>query len=243
MATEAGKRIIVALDFSELPPALEIADSIGPQVGMLKVGLELFNSVGPRAIEALRERGARVFYDSKFSDIPNTVAGAAAAATRLGVSMFNIHALGGLAMMSAARDAAERSSADAGLPTPAVIAVTVVTSLSEAQLQGELGIPSTPAEAAVRLARLASDAGLDGVVCSAHEIDAIKRVCGREFLAVTPGIRPEWAQAGDQARVATPREAFTAGADYLVIGRPITRATDPAQALQRVIREISGGAS
>jgi orotidine-5'-phosphate decarboxylase len=157
--------------------------------------------------------------------------------------MFNVHALGGLAMMSAARDAAERSSADAGLPTPAVIAVTVVTSLSETQLQGELGIPSTPTEAAVRLAGLARDAGLDGVVCSAHEIDAIKRACGREFLAVTPGIRPEWAQAADQARVATPREAFTAGADYLVIGRPITRASDPAEALQRVIGEMSGGAS
>jgi orotidine-5'-phosphate decarboxylase len=243
MVTEAGKRIIVALDFAELPLALEIADCVGPQVGMLKVGLELFNSVGTRAIEALRERGARVFYDSKFYDIPNTVAGAAAAATRLGVSMFNVHALGGLAMMSAARDAAERSSADMGLPAPAVVAVTVVTSLSETQLQAELGIPSTSTEAAVRLARLARDAGLDGVVCSAHEIDAIKRACGREFLAVTPGIRPQWAQAGDQARVATPREALTAGADYLVIGRPITRAPDPAEALERVITEMSAGAS
>ena len=157
--------------------------------------------------------------------------------------MFNVHALGGLAMMSAARDAADRSSVETGLPTPAVVAVTIVTSLGEPQLQAELGIPSTPTEAAVRLAHLARDAGLDGVVCSAHEIDDIKRVCGREFLAVTPGIRPQWAEAGDQARVATPREALTAGADYLVIGRPITRAPDPAEALQRVVTEMSASVS
>lgn len=235
---DASSRLIIALDFPELPPALALAERIGPQVGLLKVGLELFNSAGPPAIAALRERGARIFYDSKFCDIPNTVAGAAAAAARMGVTMFNVHALGGLKMMAAAREAAHRAAEDAGLPAPLVIAVTILTSLDDQQVQRDLGLPETASEAAVRLAALAQKAGLDGVVASVHEVPQIKRLCGDDFLTVTPGIRPAWAATGDQARVATPREALQAGSDYLVIGRPVTQSEDPQQAVSRIIREM-----
>jgi orotidine-5'-phosphate decarboxylase len=233
-------RVIVALDYSELAPALRMAELVGSRVGMLKVGLELFNSAGPAAITAIHEHGARVFYDAKLYDIPNTVAGAAAVVARLGVGMFNVHALGGVAMMAAARQAADAGARAAGLQPPLVIAVTIVTSLGDREVQKELGIPSTAGEAAVRLAQLAKEAGLDGVVASVHEVAAIKRSCGRDFVVVTPGIRPSWAVAGDQARVATPREALEAGADYLVIGRPITRADDPEAALEAILGQMSG---
>ncbi len=237
---DPGARLIIALDFAELPPALALAKRIGPRVGMVKAGLELFNSAGPEAITSLRELGFRVFYDSKFHDIPNTVAGAAAAAGRLGVTMLNVHALGGRAMMEAARDGACRGASEAGFSRPLVIAVTILTSLQESDLREEVGLPESPREAARRLAVVAREAGLDGVVCSAAEVQDIKHTCGREFLAVTPGIRPKWAPVGDQARLATPEQALAAGADYLVIGRPITRAADPAEALARMLEEMSG---
>jgi orotidine-5'-phosphate decarboxylase len=237
--TDARDRIIVALDYPDLSPALEMAALVGPRVGMLKIGLELFNSAGPPAIAALRERGARIFYDCKFSDIPNTVAGASAAAARMGVSMFNVHALGGVKMMVAAREAAHRAAEDAGLPPPFVIGVTIVTSLNDGEVQRDLGIPQSAREAALRLAVLSREAGLDGVVASADEVAEIKRACGMDFIAVTPGIRPSGAAIGDQARVATPEDALAVGSDYLVIGRPITRADDPAQALADILREMS----
>ncbi|MFB3882358.1 MAG: orotidine-5'-phosphate decarboxylase [Armatimonadota bacterium] len=236
--TDLRDRIIIALDYPELDPALRMAELIGARVGMLKVGLELFNSAGPPAIAAIRQRAARIFYDSKFLDIPNTVAGAAAAAARMGVSMFNVHALGGAAMMAAAREAAQKAASDAGLPVPLVIGVTILTSLGDREVQRELGLPSSASEAALRLAQLAKEAGLDGVVASVGEVPSIKRACGKDFLTVTPGIRPAWARLGDQARVATPREALEAGSDLLVIGRPITRADDPAAALEMVLREM-----
>ena len=235
-----GARLIIALDFAELPPALALAKEIGPRVGMVKVGLELFNSAGPGAIAALRELGFRVFYDSKFHDIPNTVAGAAAAAGRLGVTMLNVHALGGRAAMEAAREGACRGASEAGFGRPLVIAVTILTSLQESDLREQVGLPESPREAALRLAAGAREAGLDGVVCSVEEVRDVKRACGREFLAVTPGIRPTWAAAGDQARLATPDRALAVGADYLVIGRPITRAAEPGEALARILEEISG---
>jgi len=235
-----GARLIVALDFAELPPALALAEQIGPRVGMLKVGLELFNAAGPGAITSLRELGFRVFYDCKLHDIPNTVAGAAAAAGRLGVSMLNVHTLGGRAMMKAAREGAYRGAREGGLEVPLVIAVTILTSLEERDLREELGLPESPREAVLRLAGLAREAGLDGVICSVHEVQDIKRRCGRDFLAVTPGVRPMWAATGDQARFATPEQALAAGADYLVIGRPITRAARPAEALERILEEMAG---
>lgn len=230
--------LIVALDFSDLEPALAMAERVGSEVGMLKVGLELFNSVGPMAITRLRETGARIFYDAKLYDIPNTVAGAAAAAGRLGVSMLNLHALGGRAMMEAGREAAQRGAREAGFPAPLVIAVTIVTSLGDRELREELGLPEA-SQQVVRLASLAKAAGLDGVVASVHEVPEIKRACGTDFLTVTPGIRPRGAARGDQARVATPAEAIAAGADYLVIGRPITSAKDPREAVAGILREMT----
>src|SRR5574340_1235001 len=233
-------RLIVALDFPDLAPALKLASSLASQVGMMKVGLELFNAAGPRAIEEVRALGAEVFYDCKFYDIPNTVAGAAAAAARMGVRMFNVHALGGRAMMEAAKESAAKGAAQAGLPTPLVIGVTIVTSLGDQQLRDELGLRESSVEAVLRLALLAKSSGLDGVVASMHEVPEIKRVCGNEFLTVVPGIRPSWSEVGDQARVATPRAALAAGSDYLVIGRPITRADDPQQAVNRILEEMAG---
>ena len=238
-----GSRLIIALDFPQLEPALALARQIGPRVGMLKVGLELFNSAGPPAIESLRALGARIFYDCKFYDIPNTVAGAAAAAGRLGVSMLNVHALGGRAMMEAAREAALRGTAEAGFPPPLVIAVTIVTSLGERELRDELGLAESPDDLVLRLASLAKESGLDGIVCSVREVPDIKRACGADFLTVTPGIRPAWAAAGDQVRVSTPQEAIAAGADYLVVGRPVTRADDPPEALAKLLAEMTGPAT
>jgi orotidine-5'-phosphate decarboxylase len=238
-----GSRLIIALDFPQLEPALLLARQIAPRVGMLKVGLELFNSAGPPAIESLRAGGARIFYDSKFYDIPNTVAGAAAAAGRLGVSMLNVHALGGRAMMQAAKEGALRGAAEAGFPPPLVIAVTIVTSLGERELRHDLGLAGPPHDLVIRLASLAKESGLDGVVCSVREVPDIKRTCGPDFLAVTPGIRPTWAAAGDQVRVATPQDAIAAGADYLVVGRPVTRADDPAEALAKLLSDMTDRAS
>jgi orotidine-5'-phosphate decarboxylase len=231
-------RLIIALDYPELAPALAMARLIGPHVGLLKVGLELFNAAGPEAIRAACETGARVFYDAKLYDIPNTVAGAAAGAGRLGVSMLNVHALGGKAMMAAAKDAAARGAAEAGRPAPLVIAVTIVTSLGDTEVRDELGLPESAGEAALRLARLAQEAGLDGIVCSPHEVAAIKRLRGPDFVTVVPGIRPAGADRGDQIRVATPAQARAAGADYLVIGRPVTRAADPLQAVADIVAEM-----
>ena len=232
--------MIIALDYPALPPALEMARRLVGQVGMFKVGLELFNSAGPQVMGELRALGARVFYDAKFYDIPNTVAGAAAAAGRIGVSMVNVHALGGKAMMEAAKEAAAQGAVAAGFPAPLVIAVTVVTSLGDRELREEIGIPQPASEAALRLALLAKEAGLDGVVASVAEVREIKRVCGKDFVTVTPGIRPAGAERGDQVRVATPRQAAVAGSDYLVIGRPVTRAADPVEAVAAIVTEMSG---
>lgn len=235
--------LIIALDYPELGPALAMAQRLAGRVGMLKVGLELFSSAGPRAISALRDLGARVFYDAKLHDIPNTVAGAAAAAGRMGVAMLNVHALGGRAMMQAAKEAAARGAAEAGLPAPLVVGVTIVTSLGDEEVQNELGLRDSARDAVLRLACLAQEAGLDGVVASVHEVRQIKQTCGAGFLAVTPGIRPAWAQLGDQARAATPREAALAGSDYLVVGRPVTRAEDPEEAIAAILQEMRGAGS
>lgn len=235
---ESKERLIVALDYPDLPAALAMARRLADSAGMFKVGLELFNAAGPAAIESIRKLGPSVFYDSKLYDIPNTVAGAAAAIARMGVSMFNIHALGGTNMMAAARTAAVGAAAEAGLPPPLVIAVTIVTSLGDSEVRGELGLPEDASGAAVRLATLAREAGLDGVVASVREVAEIKRACGKKFLTVTPGIRPAWAAKADQSRVATPTEAIQAGSDYLVVGRPITQSDDPARSVSEILREI-----
>lgn len=228
-----GPRIIVALDFPDASPALELVTQLSPGQCRLKVGKELFTAAGPSLVETLAGRGFEVFLDLKYHDIPNTVAAACRRARDLGVWMLNVHALGGRRMMVAAREAC------GGPDAPLLIAVTVLTSLGAADLV-ELGIPGSPEVLVERLGRLAIDCGLDGLVCSARETQALRGLLGKEPVLVTPGIRPAGADADDQRRVLTPREAIAQGSSYLVIGRPITAAPDPAAALDGIITDIEG---
>jgi len=226
-------RVIVALDFADPARALALIERLDPSECALKVGKELFVSAGPEPVRRMIERGFRVFLDLKFHDIPNTVAQACVAAARLGVWMINIHASGGRAMMRAAREAVTRTAAERGVPRPLLLAVTLLTSLNADDL-AEIGITDSTEAEVLRLAKLAASCGLDGVVCSAAEAQALRRSMGPGFKLVTPGIRPGGCGADDQARVVTPEEAIANGADYLVIGRPITAAADPAQALRDI---------
>ncbi len=226
-------KIIVALDYSDARAAQEMVARLDPALCRVKVGKELFTAAGPALVEALVARGFGVFLDLKFHDIPNTVAGACKAAARLGVWMMNVHASGGRAMMQAAREALA-----SGTQHPRLIAVTVLTSMTQSDL-ADIGMQGQPDEAVLRLARLAQSAGLDGVVCSAQEARVLRAACGAGFNLITPGIRPAEAAQDDQKRVMTPRAAIDAGADYLVIGRPITQAADPIAVLQRIQQEIS----
>jgi orotidine-5'-phosphate decarboxylase len=224
--------VFVALDTADLPRALALAESVKPYVGGLKVGLEFISALGPDAIRRVVDVGLPVFADVKFHDIPNTVAGAARAIAGLGIAMFNVHASGGEAMMRAAAEAVAPWT-----PRPLLIAVTVLTSLDDAVLESVGQRPPAP-EQVGRLATLTKQAGLDGVVCSAHELATVRAACGPDFLTVVPGIRPAGAAAGDQKRVMTPKEAVAAGANILVIGRPITGASDPAAAARKIAEEI-----
>jgi len=226
-------RIIVALDFPGHREAAAFARLVTPRQCRLKVGKELFTSAGPALVEELVERGFDVFLDLKYHDIPNTVGRAVAAAARLGVWMLNVHALGGKAMMRAARE-----SIDAATNPPLLIAVTVLTSLSQRDLE-DLGISTPLPQLVERLAIDATECGLDGVVCSAQEAKALRARLGDAALLVTPGIRPEWATSDDQQRIVTPRQAVEDGASYLVIGRPITRHEDPAEALRLISESLA----
>ncbi len=241
MTAAAPSRVVVALDYPDAAPALAFVARIDPSRCALKVGKELFVAAGPDLVRALVARGYRVFVDLKFHDIPNTVAGACAAVTGQGAWMLNVHASGGLAMMAAARAAVDRAAAEAGRTAPLLIAVTVLTSLTAADLV-RIGVGADPQAHALLLARLARDAGLDGVVCSAREAPEIRRECGPSFQLVTPGIRPAGEPTQDQARVTTPEQAVAAGADWLVIGRPITGAADPVAALDAINAAVAATA-
>ncbi len=229
-------KIIVALDYPQAAPALALAQRLEPSLCRLKVGKELFTAAGPQLVEQLQQRGFEVFLDLKFHDIPNTTAQACKAAASLGVWMVNVHASGGSRMMEAAREGLTSFA-----KPPKLIAVTVLTSMAQADLV-ELGISVTPAEQVSRLAALAQASGLDGVVCSAQEAPELRQQAGAGFCLVTPGIRPANAAANDQSRIMTPRAALEAGSSYLVIGRPITQAPDPLQALQEIAQDIGGAA-
>jgi len=235
-------QLVVALDVDRLDQALQLADVLRGAVGGVKVGNRLFTAEGPRAVTALVERGDRVFLDLKFHDIPHTVAGAVAAATRLGVWMINVHAGGGRDMMRAAKHAACETAATLDRPTPLVIGVTVLTSLDETALR-ETGVDKTLLSQVEALAGLAHEAGLDGVVASPHEIATIRSACGERFAIVTPGIRlPDEKPAGDdQSRTITPSEALRAGATAIVVGRPIIAAPDPRRAAERIVSEMRAG--
>lgn len=225
--------IVVALDFEQKSAALDLVSQLDPALCRLKVGKEMFTHFGPDFITELQQRKFEIFLDLKFHDIPNTVAKAVQAAADLGVWMVNVHASGGSRMMNAAREALQKYGDD----KPLLIAVTVLTSMEQSDLT-EIGIQATPAEQVARLAGLTEKAGLDGVVCSAQEAALLKQQFGQDFCLVTPGIRPEFAQADDQKRVMTPKQALAVGVDYLVIGRPITKAADPLAALQAIYQEI-----
>lgn len=235
--TQAPNPVFVAIDTPDLAHALALARAVKPHVGGLKIGLEFITACGPDGIRAIVEIGLPVFADVKFHDIPNTVAGASRALAHLGAQIFNIHASGGEAMM---RDAV--AAAKAVDPNVKVIGVTVLTSIDDAVIDS-VGQRGPAAEQVVRLAQLAQFSGLDGVVCSAHEIGAIRKACGADFLLVVPGIRPTGAALGDQRRVMTPAQAHRAGADILVIGRPITAASDPAAAAKAIAAELAGVAA
>ncbi|MSP94624.1 MAG: orotidine-5'-phosphate decarboxylase [Alphaproteobacteria bacterium] len=224
--------IYVALDTDSAERASALAQQLRAHVGGLKVGLEFVSANGPQGVRAIVASGVPVFLDVKLHDIPNTVAGAMKSLAPLGAAIVNVHASGGAAMMKAAVAAAACVT-----NRPKIIAVTVLTSLEAADLAA-MGVAGSPLEQVVRLAKLAKESGIDGVVCSPQEIGAVRAACGRDFLIVTPGVRPAGGDLGDQKRVMTPSEALKAGADLLVIGRPITGAADPAEAARKIAAEL-----
>lgn len=226
-----NSKVIVALDFSSEKDTMQLVDKLNPGLCRLKVGKELFTRCGPALVKIMVDSGFDVFLDLKFHDIPNTVARACEAAAELGVWMVNVHSMGGVAMMAAARRVLAYENA------PLLIAVTLLTSSGEQELKA-LGIAQTPAEFVKRLAAMTQQAGLDGVVCSAQEARMLKQHCGDNFLLVTPGIRPQNAAADDQNRIMTPQQAINNGSDYLVIGRPVTQSADPVQVLQEINANI-----
>lgn len=223
-----SSRLIIALDFPTAEQALAFVKPLDPQQCKLKVGFELFVAAGPDFVRALVQQGFTVFLDLKFHDIPNTVASACKAAAQLGVWMINVHASGGAKMMQAAQQALQGFE-----NPPKLIAVTVLTSMDKAQLSGT-GVNADPDQQVLHLARLAADSGLDGVVCSAQEAGLLRKALGDDFLLVTPGIRPEGSDQGDQSRVMTPAQARDAGVSYVVVGRPITQAADPLAVIAQI---------
>jgi len=228
----ASERLIVALDVPTAEDALRLVDRLAGRVGLFKVGSQLFTAAGPEVVRAIVARNQKVFLDLKYHDIPNTVGAAVKSAAGLGVSLLTLHGLGGRAMLEAA------ARARAG--GVRLLAVTVLTSHDEASL-ADIGFARPLSDSVRRLARLARDAGIDGVVASPHEVGLIREACGKGFLIVIPGIRPAGAQAGDQARLATPAAALSAGADYLVVGRPVTEAPDPAAAVAAIVQDMKSG--
>ena len=232
-------RIIVPLDVPNEEAARALIDAL-PEVTFWKVGLELFVSSGPGILETLKNRQKRIFLDLKFHDIPNTVAGACRQAARYGVDLLTIHAAAGREALLAARAALQEGADRVGVSPPKLIAITLLTSLSPKQLAFDLKIPLELPEYALQMALLAQETGLDGAVCSPHEVEQLRRICGDDFLLVCPGVRPSWATAGDQVRSLTPLQAIASGADYLVIGRPITAASNPELAWRRICDELAG---
>jgi orotidine-5'-phosphate decarboxylase len=233
-----AERIIVPLDVPTEAAAIALIDQL-PQVSFWKVGLELFVSSGLGILRTLKAKQKRIFLDLKFHDIPNTVAGACRSATRQGVDLLTIHATCGREALKLAGTAVQEEAAQVGYPPPKLIAITLLTSLSSRQLAFDLKIPLELPEYALQMALLAQETGLDGAVCSPQEVEQLRQTCGDDFLLVCPGVRPSWATAGDQARSLTPVQALKAGADYLVIGRPITAASNPQSAWERIYDELA----
>jgi orotidine-5'-phosphate decarboxylase len=230
-------RLIVALDVDTEEKAIELVEKLKNEVRFFKVGFELFSSCGPSIIERIKETGAEIFLDLKFHDIPNTVAKAAVSVTRLGVYMFNVHGLGGYDMMKKTAEDVEEEARRLGIEKPKIIAVTILTSMDESSLK-KIGINESIKDEVLKLARMAKEASLDGVVASPIEAKMIRQELGDEFLIITPGVRPAGAAIQDQKRIATPKSAIKDGASFIVVGRPITEAKDPVAAAREILKEI-----
>ncbi len=233
-----SKRIMIALDVPDAPSAKPLLAQFSGIPLTIKVGMELFYSEGPKFIKQLQEAGHHIFLDVKLHDIPNTVRSAARVIAKLGVFVFNVHAAGGVEMMKAAKAGLEEGWDGIGIK-PLLIAVTQLTSTNQACMNDEIGIPGEVSDTVIHYAKLAKEAGLDGVVASAQEVQLIKAICGDSFLTITPGIRPSGSDIGDQQRVMTPADAVRQGVDFLVIGRPITKASNPREAVLSIIKEMS----
>lgn len=238
---QAKERIILALDVSSREEALGLVKELKDYVGAFKVGMQLYNSSGPDIVKAINDLGGKVFVDLKFHDIPNTVAEAGKVMTRLNCYMFNVHAAGGREMMRKLSEEVEKEAKSLGIIPPITLAVTVLTSISQDELENDMLITGMKLEeVALKWAVMAKESGIKGVVCSPHEIRAIREACGPDFKIVTPGIRPAWSEKNDQKRITTPKEALELGADYMVIGRPITKADNPREAAEKIIKELEG---
>jgi orotidine-5'-phosphate decarboxylase len=238
---QSRERIILALDVDGEREALALVEKLAGYVGAFKVGMQLFNSCGPGIVTRIQDLGGRVFVDLKLHDIPNTVAAAGKVLTRLGCYMFNVHAAGGREMMRAVAEASAREAEQEGNEPPLILAVTVLTSIGQSELEEDMLIAGMKVQdVVVKWAKMSRDCGIGGVVCSPREIEAIRQACGPDFKIVTPGIRPDWSASNDQKRITTPRQALDLGADFLVIGRPITQASDPVEAARKIIAELEG---
>jgi orotidine-5'-phosphate decarboxylase len=233
-----ANRLIVPLDVSTTADAIALIDTL-PQVTFWKVGLELFVSTGTEILQLLKARNKRIFLDLKFHDIPNTVAGACQAASRYGVDLITVHATAGRQALKLAKEAAVAGAESAGVMPPKLIAITLLTSIDSRDLALDLKVPLELPEYTLEMALLAQSVGIDGAVCSPQEVGQLRSICGDEFTIVCPGVRPSWSEAGDQKRSLTPLQAYQAGADYLVIGRPITKAPDPVAAWQKICTELT----
>ena len=233
-----GERIIVALDVNSVEEIERLVDKLRPVVRIFKIGSALFTACGIQAVDTVRRKGCKVFLDLKYHDMPNTVMQASRAAARQNIYMMTVHAMGGLEMMEKSAEAAREEARRIRTPAPLLLGITVLTSLDKNDMQS-VGMSGPVDEEVLRLVKLAEKAGLDGVVASANELPKIRKVVKKDFLIVTPGIRPLWSKKDDQKRVATPKEAIAMGADYLVIGRPITANEDPRAAAEKVIEEIN----
>lgn len=237
----ARERLILAVDTPTVEGARRIIDELSEYVGIFKIGLEMLMNEGPQVLNVFQQKNFKVFFDGKFLDIPNTVAKATDAVAYAGVDMLTVHATGGRKMLEACAQSAKSGSARAGKREPIVLGVTVLTSLDQKALNEELRVSGSVSEQVVNLAKLCQASGITGIVASPEEIAQVRQALGPKMVLVTPGVRPKWADTNDQSRVMTPADAIAAGADYLVIGRPITSAANPAEAAKRIVQEIEQG--
>lgn len=238
LENKAKDRLVLALDIDTKEEAFELVSELHEYVGIFKVGLQIITSEGPEIVKCIQEKGCKLFFDGKFHDIPNTIAKASANVTRLGADIFDVHVAGGSKMIKAAVKESVKVAEKYNIPKPTILGITVLSSIDQTLLTEELAVPEQIDAHVTRLALLAKESGLDGVVASVKEVEQIRKACGKDFLIMCPGIRPTWAEVNDQKRIATPAEAIRLGADLLVVGRPITAAENRVNAAKKILSEI-----